>query len=157
MLSISTYTIWGGVEVIEGELELPLYVPFRTPLAAVGLRGHQHRGLQRRRGRGDSCAALFESCLRDVKPRQEFCQVLLQMQKVTPSLERLVRYINLSTDLPKRRWAQPKWWSAPRGKDLERHRRVATSRLASETSHEKGPGFVLDKLPIASWSLRSEA
>ena len=26
MLSISTYTIWGGVEVIEGELELPLYV-----------------------------------------------------------------------------------------------------------------------------------
>lgn len=29
MLSISTYTIWGGVEVIEGELELPLYVPFR--------------------------------------------------------------------------------------------------------------------------------
>ena len=36
---------------------------------------------------------------------QEFCQVLLQMQKVTPSLERLVRYINLSTDLPKRRGA----------------------------------------------------
>jgi hypothetical protein len=27
MLSISLYTIWGGVEVINGELELALYAP----------------------------------------------------------------------------------------------------------------------------------
>lgn len=26
MLSISLYTIWGGMQVIEGDLDLPLYV-----------------------------------------------------------------------------------------------------------------------------------
>lgn len=105
MLSISLYTIWGGMEVISGDVELGLYVTNIGVFNAAG------------------AAAT------------DFCHVLLEMQKVTPSLERLVRYINMATDLPKR-------------KDLERHRRVATSRLASETTHERGKGFVLDKLPI---------
>eukprot|EP00434_Breviolum_minutum_P008504 symbB.v1.2.007502.t1/scaffold444.1/size204903/2 len=105
MLSISLYTIWGGMQVIEGDLDLPLYVTNIGVFNAAG------------------AAAT------------DFCHVLLQMQKVTPSLERLVRYINLPTDLPKRM-------------DLECHRRVATSRLAGESHKELGPGFVLDELPI---------
>lgn len=105
MLSISLYTIWGGVEVINGELELALYVTNIGVFNAAG------------------AAAT------------DLCHVLLEMQKVTPSLERLVRYINMPTDLPKRM-------------DLERHRRVATSRLAAETRDDLGPGFVLERLPI---------
>ncbi|CAJ1339439.1 unnamed protein product [Effrenium voratum] len=102
---VSIYTIWAGIQVIDGSLGLGLYITNIGVFNAAGAAG------------------------------SEMCHVLLQMQKVTPSLDRLVKYINLPTDLIKR-------------KNLERHRRIVTARLCGETTHERGPGFVLDKLPI---------
>ncbi|CAJ1420169.1 unnamed protein product, partial [Effrenium voratum] len=93
---VSIYTIWAGIQVIDGSLGLGLYITNIGVFNAAGAAG------------------------------SEMCHVLLQMQKVTPSLDRLVKYINLPTDLIKR-------------KNLERHRRIVTARLCGETTHERGP------------------
>eukprot|EP00913_Durusdinium_trenchii_P002317 g2140.t1 len=118
MLSISLYTIWGGMEVISGDVELGLYVTNIGVFNAAGAAATE-RGGNGGRMALDVGGAVKQQLRRGLRCfcHQDFCHVLLEMQKVTPSLERLVRYINMATDLPKR-------------KDLERHRRVATSRLA---------------------------
>ncbi|CAE7747453.1 ugpC [Symbiodinium necroappetens] len=108
---VAVYTVFGGISVMDGRLEFGMFVTNIGVFNTAGAAG------------------------------TELCQVLLAMQRVAPSLDRMVRFLNLPTDLLHRR-------------DLERHRRLATAQFVKEKTDEdteEDPGFVVDGLNLESW------
>ncbi|CAE7400645.1 msbA [Symbiodinium sp. CCMP2592] len=111
---VAVYTVFGGISVMDGRLEFGMFVTNIGVFNTAGAAG------------------------------TELCQVLLAMQRVAPSLDRMVRFLNLPTDLLHRR-------------DLERHRRLATAQFVKEKTDEdteEDPGFVVDRLNLAIHNLQ---